>query len=685
MDRNLARIPVSFQVMRGRNLIAAAVLPCIVIAAPGASTADLIGCTRGQPVVETGHAVEVRLVDGVAVFDVERTFRNEGKRAEEMELLIDLPEEMVARGFKVKGSKKWHVAKLLPGMEALDRYLDLTEFLAGGTSKLRTVALLSWSWTHRLKLALFPIRPGEKKTVRYRLVQPPRYTSGMHVVRYPADPGAQPLVRPTLRVAGQPFEVPEPGELEDGLAPIPIRGPGIDTVDARYGVFDLGSGTSLARVEVNAAAMLRPKPEEARVVFVVDGSRSWEREGIDAALELTRAYVAHLPDALFELVIFDRSARRAFDTFVPAGEWNMSLWWLATHTDRLEPRNGSDIASGLALASSLLEDVEGPGRIVLVTDARMRTRHANEPSLETLERLPEGVVAHVVHLFPYGSEVEARRQDSHPLAPIPLSRGGILLRIDGGRMSEDFEQASLELVRPVRIDDLEILIGDDERVWKDAPEVLDEGEGYEDTILLAAPPDTVTVRGRIWASELSMTVNVDADFGADLLPALAFSSDLHEGLDHDEMMAAALAGRAVSPGTSYLVVEPGAAPHERGIERTFGNFSCGGLGVYGTGSSCCGIGTVGKGPGNDESDLGDLVRQAAAYCFTSGLQDAPLEVRLELTFREIVDVEALGATYPEFATCVQDRVWEIDLPHTFHEERYETLVALPVPDVLHGL
>jgi hypothetical protein len=94
---------------------------------------------------------------------------------------------------------------------------------------------------------------------------------------------------------------------------------------------------------------------------------------------------------------------------------------------------------------------------------------------------------------------------------------------------------------------------------------------------------------------------------------------------------------------------------------------------------------VGKGPGNDESRLGDLVRQAAAYCFTSGLQDAPLEVRVELTFREIVDVEALGATYPEFATCVEDRIWEIDLPHSFHEERYETLVALPVPDVLDGL
>ena len=62
--------------------------------------------------------------------------------------------------------------------------------------------------------------------------------------------------------------------------------------------------------------------------------------------------------------------------------------------------------------------------------------------------------------------------------------------------------------------------------------------------------------------------------------AFVFSHDQHKGLSNAEMMRVAKLGRAVSPVTSYLAIEPGVRPSRAGIERSISGFGVVDLEVF---------------------------------------------------------------------------------------------------------
>ena len=60
--------------------------------------ADSLATARSQPLREVSHAVDVRIVDGVARYTVRRSFANAGTVADEATVAIDLPPGAAATG-----------------------------------------------------------------------------------------------------------------------------------------------------------------------------------------------------------------------------------------------------------------------------------------------------------------------------------------------------------------------------------------------------------------------------------------------------------------------------------------------------------------------------------------------------------------------------------------------------------
>ena len=74
------------------------------------------------------------------------------------------------------------------------------------------------------------------------------------------------------------------------------------------------------------------------------------------------------------------------------------------------------------------------------------------------------------------------------------------------------------------------------------------------------------IEGKLWGRRVAHRMS-PTDGEARLWAALVFGSHLLHDLTEPEMMVLARHGRAVSPVTSYLAIEPGVRPSTEGIER----------------------------------------------------------------------------------------------------------------------
>ena len=82
---------------------------------------------------------------------------------------------------------------------------------------------------------------------------------------------------------------------------------------------------------------------------------------------------------------------------------------IARHAGKLALHNGSALEAGLELAAELLTGHSGPGRIVALTDAELRTRFRNSLAEQALAAAPSTAVTHVV--IPQGDRYAALRRD----------------------------------------------------------------------------------------------------------------------------------------------------------------------------------------------------------------------------------------------------------------------------------
>ncbi|RLB55297.1 MAG: hypothetical protein DRI90_19560, partial [Deltaproteobacteria bacterium] len=198
------------------------------------------------------------------------------------------------------------------------------------------------------------------------------------------------------KAADTPKFIPDaPGAGDDGQATISIKAPPIDTVATRLGSVPAAIDKEFFRLEIDTAPELRPLPRKLSTVFVIDASRSLPSDDIDAQLELARAFLSHVPDGTFELVLVRRHATRLLNRFAPAKEFD-ALIEAATKAGKLVLGNGSALDAGITLAATSLQRRVGPRTMVLLTDGLLRPKWRNRLALNALKKAPFGTASHVV-------------------------------------------------------------------------------------------------------------------------------------------------------------------------------------------------------------------------------------------------------------------------------------------------
>lgn len=474
--------------------------------------------------------------------------------------------------------------------------------------------------------------------------------------------------------ADTPIFVPDAPEhaADGGTAAIELAPPVIDAVAARFGRVVASKAHAFSRLEVDAAPVLRPLPVKPQVVFAIDASHSVGEAGIASQLAIARAYLAHVPDAEVELVAYRRHAARVFGTFVPAASFEAKLD-AARGAGALDPGNGSALDEGARAAAAALVKRKGPLRIVITTDNRLRTRWQNALGLAALAGAPPGTVVHVVENDRNsGADTALTRDDAHDLAPLALAHHGIGATLVGeSRAGKKLPAIVLGLVRPVRIDHFAVtgLALDADQRAASVPAVLREGAGFRIVVDAPAAPEKVELTGMIWGDRFRRVVTADAAFSV-AAAGWVFSEDDHQDLTPAEMMTVATMGRAVSPVTSYLAIEPGVRPSTIGLE-TRGTGS--GYGVGGARHTLSGRGGGGRVPPDPMAMLADAAKQcvdrhqpAAGWAVT---------LDMETTSAEVVDVVPVAGEALPVASCLVEAVWALRLTSNFVEPRHTYRLA----------
>ena len=127
------------------------------------------------------------LAPGHATLLVQRTVENLGRRHDQADWQIILPATAVATQLRTRGVldgvPRWFVGELMEAEEAARKYRELTG--VGGYYP-KDPALLSWRSQGHLALQVFPVPPGERKTISYTLKMPTEYRDGRHELTIPS-------------------------------------------------------------------------------------------------------------------------------------------------------------------------------------------------------------------------------------------------------------------------------------------------------------------------------------------------------------------------------------------------------------------------------------------------------------------------------------------------------------------
>lgn len=148
------------------------VVPRVVCPPPpcgpnGRCAAPPCGWQAGSPVVRTFSTVRAELGDRVLRFEVTEKFVNRGPRLEEADYLFPLPSGAAFQDLKLSINGELVAGEALNAQEARGVYEEIVR-------RQRDPALVEWMGAGLLRARIFPITPGEEKTVvvRFQTVAP---------------------------------------------------------------------------------------------------------------------------------------------------------------------------------------------------------------------------------------------------------------------------------------------------------------------------------------------------------------------------------------------------------------------------------------------------------------------------------------------------------------------------------
>ncbi|MDI1482101.1 VWA domain-containing protein [Polyangium sp. y55x31] len=646
---------------------AASILASILLSANAASADDVRGL-RSDKLVEKTHVIDLRIGHGHADLVVRRTVHNGGPRHDQATFYIDLPSGAVAVGLRtlgtLDGKPHWFDGELLEAEKAAARYRELTG--VGGYYP-KDPALLSWRNQNLLALQVFPCPPSEDKTIEYTLRLPTQYREGRHHLdlsamgtdKLPATATVSPMITgEALFVGDTRQKAPAWVSLKDAVD-LSVAPASEKPVEGALASVGFGKQKNVVHFHVDAAPALSRVPRGAHVVVLIDASRSLEQEHVEAEVAMTRAYLSHFPDARATVLTFDRAVRATKHGFVSVREALAGL-----DGSQIVRQNGSHIDEALSRADALLAALpeNTPKRILALTDTR--TRQELTPERLRGQLTKSGALLHVgVVDSPHSTLLE--RDDTHAWAALTRPTGGLVWQasIDTADQSGEPRKVYEELARPKRIDHFQVHAQGIAPEALTAPEVLAEGESFEELRLSEKQVPFVEVTGELWATPMRRVL-VSDEAENRRWAGLVFGSDLLDSIEEADMMPLAMMGRVVSPVTSYLAIEPGVRPSTEGIEE----FSASGAG-FGSGNGRLATLYGGGQPRINNFDkqafLKDELSRGLQACGGAGKKAT---VGLQSTLQEVVSVRAtIDGEKPgsKLVTCLEEAAWGIELPGAF--------------------
>jgi len=676
---------------------------------PGIALTDDVSGLRSDKVFERRLRAEVTIERGHATIVVRRTVENLGPRHDQVTFQIDVPESSVAVALRTlgvtDGRPTWFRGDLLEAEAAARRYHELTGI--GGYYP-KDPALLSWRTQRHLALQVFPVPPREKKTVEYTLELPTEYTHGRDVLKLPRAMvpelivrsgvvGGQVLVDGIVAPAGRVVKpkVDESPWIEQALADesylravagrsntpdtadplgnaeivLPSAAP-VGKIDGRLGVVGFGLGRVLTHYRFDAPPQLSVVPRGAWVVVVVDGSRSFDADDRRAGLAALAAALSHQRDGRVAALVFDRKIHRVYSGFRGVAGATADLVGLS-----FASRNGSQIDAALARADAILEaeaPATAPRRILVVTD--LRTRTALRPSDL---RLRSGAIVHlgVTRAGEPGLDPDENDDDA-PWSDVIERTGGVVWRATATvdpAAKDQMKTIYEEWARPKRLRYVRVRAPglNDDPIDDVMTSELPEGEAIERFAIDRRATPWAEIEGKLWGTRVKHRLFPEAG-EARLWAALVFGSNLLEDLTEPEMMVLARRGRAVSPVTSYLAIEPGVRPSTEGISARE-------AGAPDVMAGCANVRGLPEPARIDRQKfLEDELARAWRDC---GRERRASRVVLETTVAEVVDVPAVFVTGTDAALsrCLEEAAWGIDLPREFDQPWARWTVELPPP------
>ncbi|MBX7082842.1 MAG: VWA domain-containing protein [Nannocystaceae bacterium] len=638
-----------------------------------AAAADLVDGTRGA-VAEREHTITLALDRGHARLEVERTLFNPDHEFDEGVITFELPPGAAAVGLRTLattgGRERWYEAELLDADTAATRY----EALVGvGVREPKDPALLHWLTPETMRLRVFPIAPLERKTVAYDLVVPTDYVDGEHVLALPRL-GSEAIVPQLVVVAAHAGDaLAIDGEPARSGVTVALDQPhrlSLRPDDAPMLTTRLGR-VSLARhdvigLELEAASTISTVPDDAHVVVLIDVSRSHATAiaPAQAAARATLARFAGHGAPAFAVMSFARTVHEHTRGWADLEAADAAL------ATELPSSNGSRIDDALRAAAARLREAPAgaPRRILLFTDALARA--ALRPASLRATLADAGALVHVIEVD--SGEPELARVDGDAWSQLAASTGGVRWRAQA--LLEGSDRGVFEsLVRPTQLDHVHVLQRGGVPLLED--ETLREGAGVRLLDVHDAGRGAITLTAQLWSTPIRRALRADASHSR-LIAALAVPRA--QDLPARELEVLARRGRAVSPVTSYLAVEPGVRPMRIGLRE--------GEGVAMVRSAQADVRGHHLGPVEIELDrvafLEVALRDAASRC--EGPRSGITAV-LELTRAEIVDVTRLAlqpdALDPDddpeaLLQCLTEAVWAIEVAPAFTDERASWTVEI---------
>jgi len=606
---------------------------------------------------EVEHRVEGRVEGDHALLSVYRTLRNPAARYVEQRHGFMLPPGGTVHGFALQAQEQWTEGVLLAASESERRYEALRR---RGTAAPRTLARLT-GYGNGVELRLWNVPPRSSVTVRYDVRIRITHAKGRSAFSYPLPWEDEAGPKPALTVAPPHPEADlriEPGSsvvqklLEVSWKPRPLDG-----IDARAGLAPWDTGT-LGFLQVRAGR-LSEAPTRARVVFVVDASHSVGAHGVSEQLTRAGDYLQLLPDAVAEVILFRRSAERLFGRLIPASEWKAAL--TAVPAARLETGNGSHLDEGLRLAQQVLAEGSGPARVLALTDGKLR-RAYETPAAAPSTSAPDTAV-HLLWSIGRG------------FVPMHEKLSGPLVRESCGTRLPPYQEDMEPLVRPVRWE--QVHVEDHQGTKLEELGALGEGDGFQTWLPSPETPlRALVLRGTRWGCPASLPVAIDPALSADVgRTAYNWHVSRYEGDSErngpppsEAIDLLAKSGDWVSPERSFLAVPPGAGPSSARTRALPDGVEGGVVGGVSGGTILCPV----AGPRQREDspkygeELTRLLQPALSTCSPEG-RGASLQVRVETTGNEVVDVEVEGAASENQAACVREAAWALRLPSLFDD------------------